>query len=90
VKMLADLSPEIQAVILPALGFVAKMIADSLIKAFKETISTPQRVTLIENSIKAREEETVILKRDLAKCWEKYEALDKRVAIAEHQLKEDE
>lgn len=85
-SVLANMSPEVSAVVLPLVGFIAKMLLDSVIGIFKSTISTPARVKKLEDDLKAANDKLAVLERDLGTNWSKYEEVDRKLFELKHEI----
>ena len=90
---MSEFSPEMKTIMLTIAGFVGKMVFDSVLNAFKNTLSTPARVTSLETNLKKELDDIkawkTIHEANIDRNWEKFQALDKRVAVVENETGTD-
>ena len=82
-----ELSPEMKGLIFTVLGVVGKMMLDSVIKIFQNTLSTPARVKVLEEQFKKEFDDmkakVAVQDQAISKNWDRYNEIEKRMAIVE-------
>jgi len=92
--MTADISPELTQFLWMLAGLAGKMVWDAALNLFKNTISTPARVTKLQEDFIREFDAMKAMKanheRDIERNWQKYTDLEKRISEIENEKRANE